>query len=71
MGNIFAARPIDNNSEATKFKQRNISTPIAIDVMHQLAGGSSPPGPTIRILCCCDFNGLSSDFTNRSLRFVS
>lgn len=31
MGNIFAARPIDNNSEATKFKQRNISTPIAID----------------------------------------
>ena len=36
-----------------------------------LVGGSSPPGPTIFILHSFDFNRLRSDFTNRSLRFVT
>jgi hypothetical protein len=38
---------------------------------NRLVGGSSPPGPTILILCSFDFNGLTSESTNLSLRFVS
>jgi hypothetical protein len=38
---------------------------------NRLVGSSSPPGPTILILCSFDFNGLTSESTNLSLRFVS
>jgi hypothetical protein len=48
-----------------------IATKCAHEFSSGLVAGSSPPGPTILILCSFDFNGLTPESTNRLLRFVS